>query len=296
MTATPDAEVQVDEPLLRALLESQQPDLAHLPIRALDAGWDNLMIRLGEDLIVRLPRRAVAAQLIEHEQRWLPALTSRLPVPISAPVRTGVAQHGYPWSWSILPYFDGTTVDKMPLGGDQAQALANFLIALHQPAPNDAPVNSVRGGKLADRAAAFEERAVRIRAKTSCLTPALERCWRSAVDLPLALDRHWLHGDLHARNVLARNQSMQAVIDWGDITAGDAATDLASVWMLLGSQTARDSALASYGADDELRLRAMGWAILFGVMLLDTGLVDHPAHAQMGRVTLARLDEDLCRV
>ena len=286
----------MEEPLLRALLESQHSDLAHLPIQPLDAGWDNLMFRLGEELIVRLPRRAVAVPLIENEQRWLPAIAPRLSLPISAPLRTGFAQHGYPWSWSIVPFFDGTTVDKMPLGDDQVPVLANFLTALHRSAPNDAPLNPVRGGQLADRAGAFAERAVRVRAKTRCLTPLLERCWRSVLEVPPAIDRCWLHGDLHARNVLARDQSIQAVIDWGDITSGDVATDLASVWMLFRSQATRERALAAYGADAELRLRAMGWAILFGVMLLDTGLVDHPAHAQMGRVTLARLDEDLCRV
>src|SRR5258708_13047978 len=35
----------------------------------------------AEALAVRLPRRAASAALIEHEQRWLPRLSPRLPLP-----------------------------------------------------------------------------------------------------------------------------------------------------------------------------------------------------------------------
>ena len=47
-----------------------------------------------------------------------------------------------------------------------------------------------------------------------------------------ARERVWLHGDLHARNVLVRRGRLAAVLDWGDITAGDPSTDLAAVWWL----------------------------------------------------------------
>ena len=293
MTLTPEAEFQIDEALVRALLLSQHPDLAELPIRPLDAGWDNQMLRLGDELIVRLPRRAVAAQLIVHEQRWLPGLAARLTLPIPAPLRIGQPEFGYPWSWSILPYFDGETVDQMSLGDDQAPRLAEFLRALHQPAPADAPENPVRGGELSGRIEAFDERVARVRQHTNCFTAELERTWRVALTTEPAHDRCWLHGDLHARNLLVRDHAILAIIDWGDITAGDVATDLASVWMLLGSKVARDAALLVYGANETQRARAMGWAIMFGVMLLDTGLADHPAHEAMGRATLARVAQDV---
>jgi hypothetical protein len=37
--------------------------------------------------------------------------------------------------------------------------------------------------------------------------------------------------------------------------------------------------------------RAKGWALLFGVLLLATGLVDHPRHAAIGERTLRRVVE-----
>ncbi|KPV49108.1 phosphotransferase, partial [Kouleothrix aurantiaca] len=83
---TPAAEVATDAGLVRALLAEQHPDLAELPVQELAAGWDNAMFRLGDRLVMRLPRRAAAADLIAHEQAWLPQLAARLPLPIPAPL------------------------------------------------------------------------------------------------------------------------------------------------------------------------------------------------------------------
>ena len=80
-------EIAVDEALVRALLAGQHPDLAGLPLVRAAQGWDNVTFRLGDDLAVRLPARAVAAPLVEHEQRWLPVLAPLLPVAVPVPVR-----------------------------------------------------------------------------------------------------------------------------------------------------------------------------------------------------------------
>jgi len=77
----PPAEVTIDLPLVRALIEEQHNDLAHLPLTDIGEGWDNRLFRLGDDLAVRVPRRAISAALIEQEQRWLPQLAPQLPLP-----------------------------------------------------------------------------------------------------------------------------------------------------------------------------------------------------------------------
>src|SRR5215216_3227940 len=92
---TPAAEVVIDAALVAELLAEQHPDLAHLPLRAVDAGWDNALFRLGDQLAVRLPRRAIAAPLIVHEQAWLPRLAEQLALPIPAPTRIGTPARGY---------------------------------------------------------------------------------------------------------------------------------------------------------------------------------------------------------
>lgn len=95
-SSTPPAETPIDEALVARLLAEQHPDLAGLPLRLAATGWDNATYRLGDDLAVRLPRIAAAAPLVANEQRWLPELAPRLPVPVPVPVRTGEPGQGYP--------------------------------------------------------------------------------------------------------------------------------------------------------------------------------------------------------
>ena len=90
----PAAEVDIDEGLVRRLLEDQHPDLAHLPLTMVANGWDNVIFRLGHEMTVRLPRRQLAADLVVNEQRWLPELAPRLPIPIPSPLRIGLPNDG----------------------------------------------------------------------------------------------------------------------------------------------------------------------------------------------------------
>ena len=100
----PAAEVASDSALVADLLADQHPDLARLPLRAVDEGWDNAIFCVDDHLAVRLPRRAAAATLIAHEQRWLPRLEDRLTLPVPAPLRVGRPGRGYPSSWSVVPW------------------------------------------------------------------------------------------------------------------------------------------------------------------------------------------------
>lgn len=292
MHGTPPAEVNVDEPLIRALLREQHPDLAHLPCVPVDAGWDNIMVRLGNSLCLRLPRRAAAAALIEHEQAWLPGLSKVLPLPIPVPLRVGQPGCGYPWRWSIVPWLAGDAADLTPPAAGEATRLGEFLKALHTPAPAAAPSNPVRGVPL-QHARGIEERMQRLAAMSpSLVTSDVYRVWQAALAAPIDVGPTWLHGDFHARNVLVNEGNLTGIIDWGDITAGDRATDLAAIWMLFADPEARSRALSSSGLVTQATyLRAKGWAVGFGVVLLHSGLVDHPRHAAMGEKTLRRVVE-----
>jgi aminoglycoside phosphotransferase (APT) family kinase protein len=281
---TPPAEVEVDEDVVRALLADQHPDLASLPLRALASGFDNVLFRLGDELLVRIPRRAVASRLLGHEVRWLPGLAPHLPLPVPTPVRVGEPAHGVPWAWSIVPWLEGTPADLDPPRADQATVWAELLRALHRPAPADAPHNPLRGVPLADRRAGIEARLSRL-----AVEPGVRSAWDRALRARPAHQRRWIHGDPHPRNILVRRGRFVAVIDWGDLTAGDVATDLASAWMLFGERIARETVLQHYGADPAQVDRARGWAVAFGALL--AVLDDTPYHRAVGLQTLARVVE-----
>ena len=132
---TPEAELSVDEGLVHEILREQHPDLAEYPLTFTEAGFDNFMFRLGGDLVVRLPRRAASANLIQNEQRCLPMLASRLPIPIPAPLRIGIPSEYYPWHWSVLPWLPGRAANEAAPASDQAIPFADFLRALTRPRP-----------------------------------------------------------------------------------------------------------------------------------------------------------------
>jgi aminoglycoside phosphotransferase (APT) family kinase protein len=290
---TPAADLEIDINLVHSLLADQHPDLMYLPIHRVEAGWDNAMFRLGDKLSIRLPRRKVSATLIENEQTWLPLLADHLLIPVPTPYRLGKPALGYPWRWSVLPWLAGMPADQDEPHANQAKRFALFLRSLHVPAPFNAPLNAVRGVPLNQRAASVEERMQRLETKTNLIASTIKNTWDIALNTPVDVEAKWLHGDLHARNILVENSVITGIIDWGDMTSGDIATDLASIWMLFSNQNARRQAIAEYGNVSNATLqRAKGWAILFGVMLLDTGLVDHPRHAIMGERTLRRVLED----
>lgn len=288
-SSTPDAEHPIDDALVRALLREQHPDLANLPLSLVDSGWDNVMVRLGDDWVVRLPRRRQAVPLLRHEQAWLPVLAPRLPLAIPSPLRHGEPGCGYPWPWSIVPWMAGRTADLAPPAANQARPWAEFLRALHRPGPEDAPNNPLRGVPLAERAASVEERLERLRNVSPAVTPHIVDLWQQALAAPPDDSPRWLHGDLHPRNILVHRGRLSGVIDWGDVTTGDIATDLASFWMLFDNPQTRADGLAHYGADDAEIARAQGWAVHFATVLLETGLTDHPRHAAIGQATLLRL-------
>jgi aminoglycoside phosphotransferase (APT) family kinase protein len=281
----PAAEVDVSVELVRQLLAEQHPDLAGLAVGVLANGWDNLVCTVGAELLARLPRRAQAAELVAHEQRWLPALAPGLPLPIPAPIRIGHPAGRYPWHWSVVPFLPGQ-VAALAAPDDLALAavtLGEFLAALHAPAPPEAPVNPFRGGPLAERTGRVTEHLGLIAGGTDA--DAARAIWQSAIETaPWAGPPTWVHGDLHPANILVNAGRISAVIDFGDLTSGDPATDLSVAWMLLPA-TERATFWRAYGqADDHTRARARGWALSLALVFL-TYSADNPLMARIGKRT-----------
>ena len=147
MAGMPPATVEVSAAVVHALIRDQRPDLAGHSLVRVANGWDNATFRLGDDLAVRLPRRDEAVPLILHEQRYLPEIARRSPVPVPVPVHAGLPTSDFPWPWSIVRWVHGTpAVDAGPADRRLAvDGLAAFLLSLHVPADVGVPVNPFRG-------------------------------------------------------------------------------------------------------------------------------------------------------
>lgn len=258
--------------LVRALLRDQHPDLAELELREVEGGWDNQQWRLGEELAVRLPRTERAPTLLGIERRWLPLLAKRLPLPTPVPVRTGEPSALFGHTWTIARWVEGDPADQVPITRvESAEVLAQFLGALHRQAPADAPVNPTRGISLAGRKHGLDDRSFRVIADDPSADAARE-VWHEAVEAPAWHGPPlWLHADLHPANVVVRDGRLAGVIDFGELCAGDPATDLAAAWTLLPAGAAQRFFDAYPGGDQATIVRARGWAVLRAIGLIRIG-------------------------
>jgi aminoglycoside phosphotransferase (APT) family kinase protein len=256
-------EIAISDETVRQLVNQQFPSWTSATLERLPrSGTDNQLFRLGDDLLIRMPRIEWAAASAEWEYEWLPRLTEYLRTPIPAPVALGRPGEGYPWHWTVAPWFEGQTPTPAILDPEEwAVSLGTFVRDLRTVPGMDAPAKSEgRGAPLAS----LDDwvRTWTTRADASEVDPdAVLAVWRDAVDAP-AWDGEpaWFHGDLHDGNLLVRDGRLIAVIDWGAAGRGDPAVDLNAMWGYLPASVA-ELYRATVGLDDAAYRRARGFAL-----------------------------------
>ncbi len=261
-----DDEVDTDAALVRRLIEGQFPQWAELTIApVLSRGTDNALYRLGDDMVVRLPRHERTVGRLEQEHRWLPRLAPLLPLAIPEPLVRGVAAEGYPWGWSVYRWLEGdlATPERIDDESRLAADLAELVAALRRIDAEGGPPPS-RDNALRGEPPALRDRETRgwIAALAERIdVPAATALWEAAVRAP-AWDGPpvWIHGDLDARNLLARHGRLSGVVDWGCLGVGDPAWDVMVAWKMLSAQT-RVEFRAALSIDDATWLRAQGLAL-----------------------------------
>ena len=93
----------------------------------------------------------------------------------------------------------------------------------------------------------------------------------------------WVHGDLHPANVILCHGRLAAIIDFGDLAAGDPATDLAAAWMLFSPEVRsifrQAAAPPLRPIDDDTWSRARGWALTMNLAWLSMSADDEETNA-----------------
>ncbi|WP_233621801.1 aminoglycoside phosphotransferase family protein [Amycolatopsis sp. WAC 04182] len=252
MGSTPDlgpmpTRITVDVAQVRRLVGEQFPEWAGLPVRPVaESGWDNWTFRLGEGMVARLPSATEYALAVDKEQRWLPVLAPRLPLPVPAPLAKGKPGAGYPFSWSVHRWLDGE-----PAGADRvrdpvrfALDLSDFLMALRNVDAADGPRpgkhNWFRGGTLRTFDPLVERALTALDGEVD--VGSARDLWKSALDVPWDGVDRWFHGDVAPGNLLLDGGRLAAVIDFGTCGVGDPSCDLAIAWTLLTDDGRRRSA------------------------------------------------------
>jgi aminoglycoside phosphotransferase (APT) family kinase protein len=256
-------------------------------------GWDNVLWPIGtlegRPLVLRMARRSSSRALLGREVtvlRRLRGLGTSLPMGLPRVVAT--AEDAV-----VVEWIEGLTVAEAgaALQSSTAEDLARMLATIHSgPAP-EVGRNPVRGVPLATRAEAFEADLRRARLLEADARRAAER-WRAGLVAEEWQGRELLlHGDPHPGNVVIpppTTPGPATLIDWGDTTRGDPASDLGALLLhdpsavLLG--TYRASAAWTGIEDGEvwaaLEARAWAWATRMALALA----LAYPEAHELGRI------------
>ena len=291
-----DEDITIDVALARRLVDAQFPSWLGLPIRAVASqGWDNRSFRLGDDFFVRLPSAEHYSGQVEKEQRWLPWLGPRLPLPVPAPVAQGEASEDYPWAWSVYQWIPGETASVDRISGMDAFAedLGGFLNCLQRLESADGPVpgqhNFYCGGPITHYEHETDEAIARLDGQIG--TEAVREIWEAAKTSKWSGAPRWFHGDVAEGNLLVQSGRLSAVIDFGCSGVGDSGCDLTIAWTFF-SGTSRTRFRETLSADGGMWARAQGWALWKALIIVaEIAGADASKKEQAWRVLKDLLDE-----
>jgi len=258
-------EVHTDVNLVRRLITKQFPQWKELSIcPAPSAGTDNALYRLGEELVVRLPRIDWAIDQVTKEHEWMPKLAPHLPLEIPVPLEMGEPDEGYPWNWSVYRWLEGENRTKENLSNLMQAAidLAEFLLALQSIDTTGGPLateHGLRGAPLSMRDEATREAITALSGMMD--TKSVTEVWETALQAAeWSHDPVWFHGDVLPGNLLFKNDKLSAVIDFGGLGVGDPACDLMIAWNLFSAES-RDTFQTALAVDDATWARGRGQAL-----------------------------------
>ena len=285
-------EVETDAGLVGRLLAAQFPHWADLPIQPVSsAGTDNALYRLGDEMLVRLPRIHWAVGNVEKEYHWLPKLAPHLPLAISVPLAKGEPGAGYPWPWTIYRWLAGehTTIDSIVAPQQTALDLAGFITALQQIDATDGPPGG-RGKPLALRDKDARQAIATL--QDTIDSEAALAVWETALQAGTwDRDPVWFHGDLLPGNLLFQGDRLRAIIDFGTLGVGDPACDLMPAWNILPAES-RGVFRAALGVDDATWERGRGWALWQALVFIPYYLHTNPVGVAYARRTLDEILAD----
>ena len=287
-------EVHVDETLVRRLLGAQMPHLAAHHLEIVEPwGTDNAIWRLGDDLVVRLPRVEWAVGQVARDAEWLPLGAETREVPGPAPRAGGGARAGGGDPWAVHRWLPGTGADHQPLDDPIRLALdlARVVRELWSVPVAAAPPARNRARPVAE----YDESTRRSIEGAHELVDAdaALALWEDALAAPPHQGPPlWVHGDLEG-NCLVDRGRLSGLVDWGSACVGDPAVDIQTVWSPLFTEESRAVFLDGLGVDDATLARAKGAAVNQACAALPYYLDTYPLIVERSAHKLRQLGVDV---
>jgi aminoglycoside phosphotransferase (APT) family kinase protein len=286
-------EVDVDESLVRQLVDAQFPQWAEFALQPVaSTGTDNAIYRLGADMAVRLPRIHWAVPQVDKEFEWLPRLAAHLPVSVPAPLAKGTPARGYPFPWLICSWLDGQDLEHSPVPdiGQLARDVGGFVAALQAIDPAGGPTAGIRGRDLFSQ---DETTRTAIRRLEGVID--VDRAiavWEAALEAsPSVASPVWVHGDLLPGNIVVHGGRLHGIIDWSAVGLGDPACDAMVAWFF--PPDARFVYRGALDLDDATWARARGWVVQQAALFIPyyAETIPHAVAAATRRLRAALSDD-----
>lgn len=288
------AEILIDEALATRLLSTVIPPDRGIALEERYEGRDYVTWRFARQWAMRIPRRQLAADRQVTETVWLAHLAKEWQFATSAPAKVCPPSADFPWTWSIVPWLDGSPAAIEPLCDQGALELGWALRSLHQAAPANAPTHPLRSQSLATRAPRAHDRIATLHRRTDTSAWRLDaesalRLYTRGASIPRPAAT-WCHLDLRSPHVLVAGGRLAGIIDWGDAAAADPATDIGQVLTLLPPMQ-WDALAQGYGSLDvntfeRARAEAIDFAV--GMALSPDALEQHGGWAALVALGVAK--------
>ncbi|MGJ8529789.1 aminoglycoside phosphotransferase family protein [Maritalea sp.] len=258
---------QIDVRMAQQLIAAQFPEWLDLPVTHLETGGtDNKLFRLGADKILRFPLSPSCAQAIEKEIDILPKFGG-LGCNVPSVVAVGKPSDAFNASWAVYNWIEGKDCSSIKVEDLTVIAvdLAKMIHRLRLIAPDEKYMsgkqNHDRGIPLAELDHVAQN-AINI-VSDEFDSADLRHIWRDALDAPVFNGQPtWLHGDLHAGNLLVDEAgNLSGIIDFGLAGVGDPSVDLLPAWWLFNAD-GRQQFKTAMQVDEAEWSRGRGWALL----------------------------------
>ena len=242
-------EVRATPELVERLVAEQCPQWADLPVTTLPddvEGTDNVLFRLGDELVVRMPkidwaagpgrvRRALAAAARPAPARGRAGAGPRRPALERLPVGVvrgalGRRVHAAPPRRRRRAARPGPRSLRPDPACGRRHGRPHQAAGIARHPARATPTTGARAGLE------------RLRAHDDGIDlAAAERAWELCVSAPdWGGDPVWFHGDLQPGNLVVDDGRLVAVIDWGALGVGDPAPDVAAaLWTFTGEARER---------------------------------------------------------
>ena len=280
------------------LIKQQFSPIENLSVKPAQAtGSDNFIFRVGNDLLIRLPRHASSESQLKKEIKWLPLLSEVLPVSIPQIYFKGSPAPEFPFQWGIFKWIDGSIYDPLLFENTDhiVNTMVHFIHALWKADPSNGPEygehNNFRGQPLAERDKQTTEAIKTL--PHFYKQETLTSLWNTACTMNVWNKPYiWVHGDLHWGNILTKNDNLSGIIDFGSLGLGDPAVDVMCAWILFSPEKRR-LFKQKINVDTPTWTRGMGWALSFAAIALPYYLPKKHILADIASFTLDNIMADL---